>query len=82
MINLDTMTPEELCQTYRAELRRVYGDERAQKSRVDYHRSWYYINVARKYEDGSIGPYGIAPAFRKSKVIELIRNLRKRKAAP
>lgn len=39
------LTPDELCAAYREQLRRLYGDEIAQKAQVDYKRGWYYIAI-------------------------------------
>jgi len=73
------MTPNELCQAYRNELRRLYGDQVADASRVDYGRGWYYIGVARRFGDGSVGQGGVMPdCYRKAQVEEMLSNLKKR----
>jgi len=75
------MTPDELCKAYRDELRRLYGDERADKSRADHHRGWYYINEARRWPDGSCGIIGAASAYRKQQVLEMLAVLQGRQPA-
>lgn len=72
------MTPEELCNAYRAELARLYGKERARKSKVSYGRGWYYIDVAQHFADGSIGTIGPTPAYRKRQILEMLEGLRGR----
>ena len=72
------MTPDEVCAAYRAELARVYGEERAQKSRIDYGHGWYYINVAKHFDDGSVGTVTMPTAYRRKHVMEMIENLQRR----
>ena len=81
MENLQKLSAQELCDAYRAELRRLYGDECADASRVDSSRGWYYISVAGRCGDGSYYTHGIASAYRKAKVIEMIEVLARRTSA-
>lgn len=69
------MTPQELCNAYRAELVRLYGEERARKSRADYAYGWYYINVAKRFDDGSVGTVGPATPCRRHVLAEMIKIL-------
>lgn len=69
---------EALCETYRAELERLYGEARAKKSRVDYHRGWYYIDIARVSSDGSMRTLGMTRARRHEQVLWMLENLRQR----
>ena len=64
------MTPDELCQAYREELRRLYGDEIAQQAQVGYKRGWYYI---------AFGWASIAQPYRKKQVLKMLETLRVRK---
>jgi hypothetical protein len=72
------MTPDELCAAYREQLRRLYGDEIADRSRVSHARGWYYISKAKMWPDGSIGACQVANAFRKNRVLEKLKTLRAR----
>lgn len=40
------MTPDEICQEYRNQLRRLYGDEYVDRSRINYSQGWYYIKYS------------------------------------
>lgn len=70
------MTPDELCAAYRDALRGLYGDERADASRIDCGHGWYYVNVATRWPDGSFGT-GSRRAFcvRKADLIDMIGRL-------
>jgi hypothetical protein len=68
------MTPQEICTEYREQLRRLYGDEIADKSQVDYIHGWFFIGIAKRYQDGSCGN-----AYRKIKVLEMIEQLKQRR---
>ena len=58
------MTPNELCQAYRNELRRLYGDQVADASRVDHTRGWYYIGLARRVQMVAYGVEVLTPTVR------------------
>ena len=73
------MKPQEVMDAYRAELRRLYGDEIADKTKLAYGRGWYYLNVATKYRDGSVGAIGPGDPMRKAELIKRTENLRKRR---
>jgi hypothetical protein len=72
------MTPDELCIAYREELRRLYGDEIADKSRIDYGHGWYYVSKAKRYSDGSIGVWSVANAYHKKQMLKMLEVLRAR----
>lgn len=64
---------------YREALRALYGSEIADKSDIYPSSGWIYINLARRFHDGSIGI--VEPADdgkRASQVIEMTQNLLKR----
>lgn len=74
-----SLDPEQLCKAYREQLKRIYGPERAEQSRVDYSRGWYYFILAIEYPDGSIGLGGRIPSARRKKtVVKMILNLTQR----
>jgi hypothetical protein len=61
---------------YRKALRLARGVEIEQHSRCDYARGWFYINVATRFKDKSIGFGGVlASAYRSGQVIELTERL-------
>jgi hypothetical protein len=66
---------DRLCAEYRQELARLYGADRAEKSRVDYHGGWYYISTARRWPDGSVGTLGRTSAYREKQVREMLATL-------
>jgi hypothetical protein len=78
----DGLKGKPLLELYRAELRRLHGDEVADKSRLTYDRGWYHIGVAQRYPDGSVGyvywPKSGLNAKRREQVIEMIERLRLR----
>jgi len=76
------MTPDELCRAYREELRRLYGDKVADKSRISYRRGWFYILKAQTFRDGSCGPIGPSRAYRKRKVLEMLTWLQDQRPVP
>lgn len=72
---------ERILAEYRDQIRRLCGEERAKKSLIEYDRGWYYIELARKFPDGSIGIISDikgASAYRKTQVLLMIKNLKKR----
>lgn len=71
-------TPTQICDAYRAQLRRLYGDESADESYVDYSGGWFYINVAKRFPDGSVGKLSPTRAYRKQKVLQMIARLEER----
>lgn len=73
---LMALPADELCRLYREQVARLYGKERAAASRVFYDRGWFYIVIASRYPDGSIGLGGRLPVGqRKRQVVERILNL-------
>ena len=70
--------PEEILQDYREALRKLYGDEIADKSNFYYAKGWYYISVAQRYPDKSCGASSIAYSRRKRQIIEMTRTLLER----
>lgn len=75
------MDPLEICIEYQRLLWRIYGREIAEASRVDYGRGWFYIGLAKRYQDGSVGNADMfVTTYRKKKVLEMIDNLRLRSA--
>jgi hypothetical protein len=72
-------TSEQTIGDYREQLRRLYGDDVADKSELYYNRGWYYVNIAQALNDGSVGVLGTASAHRQKEIIERTLNLKKRK---
>lgn len=77
------MKPEDqkVIDDYREALRTVHGSDIANFSELQYERGWFYLNVARKYSDGSIGTdtsiFGNI-AYRRKQVIKRTENLKSR----
>lgn len=63
---------------YRAELLRLYGEDIAANTKLYQSRGWHYLNMARRFNDGSVGVLGRASCYRKRQLIEMTENLRKR----
>jgi hypothetical protein len=78
---LMALSPDELLEIYRQELRRLYGEQRANASRVGYDKGWYYIEIAAKYPDGSVGLGGRIPMARRKQAVvtDLLNLIRGRK---
>lgn len=72
------ITNAEICNNYIDTLRLLYGDEIANKSNIYYIRGWFYINLAQRFDDGSVGSIGPATAHRKKQVIEYTNELQRR----
>lgn len=68
-------TPTEITSEYREALRKLYGDDIADKSAVYYFNGWYYYSVGRKCPDGSIYVHVPAAACRKKQMIMMTYNL-------
>ena len=66
------MSPEEILKEYRKLLADLNGKDIARKSDLYYRSGWYYLNIARKFEDGSIGILGIPSCYRKRELLEMI----------
>jgi hypothetical protein len=70
---------EAICKAYLDALRAVHGDEIADETRCDYDKGWFYIDLAQRFSDGSIGTGGgIATAYRKNNVLEMTEELTRR----
>ena len=70
--------PQDVMDAYRAELRRLYGDEIAKETILYYKRGWYYLSMARRHRDGSVGAFTWTTPHRKKAILEMIENLRGR----
>lgn len=69
----------EIINDYREALRARYGDEIADTSDIYPRSGWVYINLARRFADGSVGCMGWADNGRRAnKVIEMTQTLLKR----
>jgi len=79
------VSPEEILKEYRKLLADLNGKDIARKSDLYYRSGWYYLNIARKFEDGSIylniarkfedgsiGILGIPSCYRKRELLEMI----------
>lgn len=72
-------SPTEVCALYKKQLWRVYGKEICEASRVDYGRGWFYIGLAKRYSDGSVGNADMfVQTHRRKKVLEMIGILSQR----
>ena len=69
-----------LCDLWLMEVRRIYGEEIADESIANHVRGWYYLSVAVRYKDGSVNAKFYRQTFRRSQVIEMVEDLRKREA--
>lgn len=75
-----TDSPQKIITDYCAAVRRLYGDEIADKSEIYHEHGWFYVNLAKKFPDGSIGVSGyVADAFRRKKIVEMTEALKKRR---
>jgi len=72
--------PQTLIDNYREALRACYGDEIADKSRIDYSKGWFYVALARRFPDGSIGIIDPANGKRAKRIIEMTQVLLNRVA--
>jgi len=72
------MIPFEVMDEYRAALRDLYGDEIAQKTVLFYNKGWFYLNLAIRQSDGSVGAIGPAWPFRAKELQQKTITLRKR----
>lgn len=70
--------PEQVLHNYREALRKLYGDEIADKSLLFYANGWYYVSVAQRFPDKSCGAFSIADGKRKRQIIEMTENLLRR----
>jgi len=60
-------TAVELIEGYRAELARLYGEDLAKASHIEYHRGWFRMNIAHRGPEGRLRTpyYGEANIRRK-----------------
>lgn len=72
------MTAEEICQEYLKEIARTLGEDRGNASKVWYSHGWFYLKIASRYQDGSVGCHHEAYPLRKSVLLDRIENLKKR----
>ena len=68
-------TPDNILHQYYEAVRLLHGEERAEKSDIYYSNGWYYINLASRFPDGSVGTINPPNAYRKSQVIEMTATL-------
>lgn len=72
------MTPQELIIAYLAEIARLYGAEVAHETVLVYEHVWFYLNIARRYSDGSVGAWPIGTSYRRTKLEAMLETLRGR----
>lgn len=48
-------TPQDILESYRQAVVAVHGEEIASASKFYYQRGWYYVNIAHRYRDGTVG---------------------------
>jgi len=76
---MDALKGEALCVAWLDGVRKLYGDEIADDSIAHHHRGWYYVNLARRYKDGSVGVWpGAIPAIRRVRLAEMVTELERR----
>ncbi len=62
---------QQIIDAYREALRLVHGEERANESPIYYIQGWYYISIAQRFPDGSVGVYSRATSVcRKAMVVK------------
>lgn len=59
---------QKLLDHYRYALRLIYGHEIADKTELYTALGWYYVNLAHRCPDGSVGPIGIASSYRAKQI--------------
>lgn len=74
------IAPQELMNSYRAELARLYGERIASATHLHYCRGWFYLRLAERFHDGSVGVIGRPVPYRRKALLEMRENLRKRDA--
>lgn len=76
-------SPQELCDVWLAAVAACSGDEIAEKSLTFYGHGWFTVNVARRFQDGSIGCVGrldSVGSIRRDAMVEHIEELLRRAA--
>jgi hypothetical protein len=63
---------DEYVATLREEVRRNLGCRIAKNSTIRYERGWYYVNLARRFDDGSVGIIGFGRSMRETEFVALI----------
>lgn len=63
---------------YRLALRLLYGNEIADKTELYYSRGWYYVKLAQRISDDSVGTSGIANGHRAKQLDAMTAELLKR----
>jgi hypothetical protein len=72
-------TPAELIACYTSELARLYGDAIAQATELTYEHGWFYLQIGRRFDNGSIGVWPPIPhAYRRGAFEVMIATLRDR----
>ena len=69
---------EIICREYLKEISRTLGEARGEASRAWYSRGWFYLKIATRYPDGSVGCHRSAEPLRKKDVLARIELLRQR----
>jgi hypothetical protein len=72
-----TQAEDALCRELRDAITAAFGQEAADKTRIDYDKGWYYYNPARQTQDGEFGQWGMAKGMRRRQVVEEIERIRK-----
>lgn len=74
----EIMTTDEICQQYLKEIARTLGGDRGDASKTWYSHGWFYLKIASRYSDGSVGSHREAETLRKSDVLARIELLEQR----
>lgn len=70
------MDPEELINEYREALKNRTKDDILAKSDFYYYKGWYYVNIAIRFPDGSIGAISPASGMRRKDMEQEIKKLK------
>ena len=63
---------------YKIALRKLYGNEICDKSNIYFSGGWCYVNLARRFPDGSIGTLGEADGYKAIALLEMAKVLERR----
>ena len=68
---------DDICYEYLNEIARTLGQDRADRSNVYWRGGWFYLNIASRWKDGSVGTAGRSPqCLRKKEVLRRIETIK------
>lgn len=74
----ETMTTVEIRLEYLKEIARTLGEDRCNASKVWYSHGWFYLKIASRYPDGTVGSHRPAEPLRKKDLLARIELLKQR----